>query len=158
MPRIHNEKNTPKNFLYQKFDLKLAPVSPGVLNVCRVLSNTGSNQNNQRTEIYENMSRTLCMHSPSTKLEKQSTNGTYLLQTYTCMKYGTVKLSAMTYTFRCDNEKCKKTLICILTKYDNNDYFGRCEYCHSGRLKWIKNINLFGILKENKIIHKLKRP
>ena len=74
------------------------------------------------------------------------------------MIYGKAILSAMTYTFECDNKKCKKTLICILSKYDETEYFGRCNYCQSGRLKWIKNINLFGILKENKIIHKLKRP
>ena len=67
----------------------------------------------------------------------------------------------MTYTFKCDNKQCKKTLICILSKYDENEYFGRCEYCKSGRLKWIKNIDLFGVLAEKKIITKLnkeKRP
>ena len=67
----------------------------------------------------------------------------------------------MTYTFKCDNKVCKKTLICILSKYDENEYFGRCEYCKSGRLKWIKNIDLFGVLAEKKIITKLnkeKRP
>ena len=74
------------------------------------------------------------------------------------MKYGTVKLSAMTYTFKCDNKKCNKTIICILSKYNDEDYFGRCNYCHSGRLKWIKNINLQEVLREHKIIHKLKRP
>ena len=73
------------------------------------------------------------------------------------MRYGQVDLSAMTYTFKCDNEKCKKSIICIFTNYDQQEYFGRCEYCKSGRLKWIKNIDLFGVLKENKIIHKLKR-
>ena len=67
----------------------------------------------------------------------------------------------MTYTFKCDNKQCKKTLICILSKYDENEYFGRCEYCKSGRLKWIKNIDLFGVLAEKKLItklHKEKRP
>jgi hypothetical protein len=73
------------------------------------------------------------------------------------VKYGSLTLSAMTYTFKCDNEKCKKTLICIMSKYDENEYFGRCEYCKSGRLKWIKNINLLGVLKESKILYKLKR-
>jgi len=73
------------------------------------------------------------------------------------MKYGSLKLSSMTYTFKCDNEKCKKTLICILSKYDKNEYFGRCEYCKSGRLKWCKNIDLFGVLSEGKIIHKLNK-
>ena len=73
------------------------------------------------------------------------------------MKYGSLTLSSMTYTFKCDNEKCKKTLICILSKYDKNEYFGRCEYCKSGRLKWIKNIDLFGVLAEKKIITKLNK-
>ena len=73
------------------------------------------------------------------------------------MKFGSLKLSAMTYTFKCDNKKCNKTLICIMSKYDDNEYFGRCNYCHSGRLKWIKNINLIGVLEEHKIIHKNKR-
>ena len=73
------------------------------------------------------------------------------------MKFGSLKLSAMTYTFKCDNKKCNKTLICIMSKYDNSEYFGRCNYCHSGRLKWIKNINLLGVLEEQKIIHKNKR-
>ena len=68
------------------------------------------------------------------------------------MKYGQLTLSSMTYTFKCDNEKCKKTLICILSKYDD-DYFGRCNYCQSGRLKWIKNICLTGVLKEQNIIY-----
>jgi hypothetical protein len=63
----------------------------------------------------------------------------------------------MTYTFKCDNKECKKTLICILSKYDENEYFGRCEYCKSGRLKWIKNIDLFGVLAKKKIITKLNK-
>ena len=67
--------------------------------------------------------------------------------------YGTVQLSSMTYTFKCDNEKCKKTIICLLSKYNDEDYFGRCNYCHSGRLKWIKNINLQEVLKEHKILY-----
>ena len=73
------------------------------------------------------------------------------------MKFGNLKLSAMTYTFKCDNEKCKKTLICIMSKYDDSEYFGRCNYCQSGRLKWIKNIDLLGVLEEHKIIHKNRR-
>ena len=68
--------------------------------------------------------------------------------------YGQLKLSVMTYTFRCDNKKCEKTIISILSKYDGSEYYGRCNYCHSGRLKWIENINLFGVLIEHKIIHK----
>ena len=72
-------------------------------------------------------------------------------------EFAKVKLTSMTYTFRCDNEKCKKTLICILSKYDGQDYFGRCNYCQSGRLKWIQNIDLLGVLEEQKIIHKNKR-
>ena len=67
-------------------------------------------------------------------------------------KYGQVKLSAMTYTFKCDNKKCEKTIICILSKYNEDEYFGRCNYCQSGRLKWIKNIDLIRILEEQKII------
>ena len=68
-------------------------------------------------------------------------------------KYGSLKLSAMTYTFKCDNEKCKKSIICLMSKYDGQEYFGRCEYCNSGRLKWVKNIDLCGMLKERKIIY-----
>ena len=73
------------------------------------------------------------------------------------MKFGSLKLSAMTYTFKCDNKKCEKTIICILSKYNDDDYFGRCNYCNSGRLKWIKNIDLLGVLEEHKIIHKNRR-
>ena len=73
------------------------------------------------------------------------------------MKFGSLKLTAMTYTFKCDNKKCEKTIICILSKYNDDDYFGRCNYCQSGRLKWIKNMDLIRILEEQKIIfHKRK--
>ena len=68
-------------------------------------------------------------------------------------KFGQMKLSAMTYTFECDNKKCKKRIICLMSKYDGNDYFGRCNYCQSGRLKWIKNICLKGVLKDANIIN-----
>ena len=68
-------------------------------------------------------------------------------------KFGQMKLSTMTYTFKCDNEKCKKSIICLMSKYDNSEYFGNCNYCKSGRLKWIKNIDLFGVLRESKIIY-----
>ena len=44
-----------------------------------------------------------------------------------------------------------------MSKYDNSEYFGRCNYCHSGRLKWIKNINLQEVLREHKIIHTIKK-
>ena len=73
------------------------------------------------------------------------------------MKFGNLKLSAMTYTFKCDNKKCEKTLICILSKYNKNDYFGRCNYCHSGRLKWVQNIDLKSVLEEFNIIHKQRK-
>ena len=73
------------------------------------------------------------------------------------MKFGSLKLTAMTYTFKCDNKKCEKTIICILSKYDDSDYFGRCNYCQSGRLKWIKNIDLISILQEKNMIHKKKK-
>ena len=73
------------------------------------------------------------------------------------MKFGSLKLSAMTYTFKCDNKKCKKTIVCILSKYDNDDYFGRCNYCNSGRLKWIKNIDLKNVLENFNIIHKTRK-
>ena len=73
------------------------------------------------------------------------------------MKFGNLKLSAMTYTFKCDNEKCKKTLICIMSKYNDSEYFGRCNYCQSGRLKWIKNIDLMSVLEEKNMIHKKRR-
>ncbi len=69
-------------------------------------------------------------------------------------KFGSLKLSAMTYTFECNNKECKKRIICLMSKYDNNEYFGRCEYCKSGRLKWIKNICLKGVLKDHNIIYK----
>ena len=70
-------------------------------------------------------------------------------------KIGEIKLSAMTYAFKCDNEKCKKTIICLLRKYED-EYFGRCNYCHSGRLKWIQNIDLKGILNDANIIYRRK--
>ena len=73
------------------------------------------------------------------------------------MKFGNLKLSAMTYTFKCDNKKCEKTLICIMSKYNDSEYFGRCNYCHSGRLKWIKNIDLMSVLEEKNMIHKKRR-
>ncbi len=73
------------------------------------------------------------------------------------MKYGKTNLSAMVYTFKCDNKKCEKSIICILSKYNKDEYFGRCNYCHSGRLKWIKNINLQGVLRDWKIIHTIKK-
>jgi len=73
------------------------------------------------------------------------------------LKYGSLKLSAMTYTFKCDNEKCGKSIICLLSKYDNNEYFGKCNYCSTGKLKWIENINLQSVLKEYKIIHPKKK-
>ena len=73
------------------------------------------------------------------------------------MKYGSLNLSAMTYTFKCDNEKCEKTIICIMTKYDESEYFGRCNYCNSGRLKWIQNINVISMLREQEIIHKHRK-
>ena len=69
-------------------------------------------------------------------------------------KYGSMKLSQMTYTFECDNKKCKKRIICLLSKYDKQEYFGRCNYCQSGRLKWIQNINLKGILHDANIIYR----
>ncbi len=73
------------------------------------------------------------------------------------MKFGNLKLSAMTYTFKCDNKKCEKTLICIMSKYNDSEYFGRCNYCQSGRLKWIKNIDLMSVLEEKNMIHKKRR-
>ena len=63
-------------------------------------------------------------------------------------KYGSLKLSAMTYTFQCDNEKCFKTIVCLMSKYDGSEYFGRCNYCGSGRLKWRKNIDLHDVLQK----------
>jgi len=67
-------------------------------------------------------------------------------------KYGSLKLSAMTYTFRCDNQECKKRIICLLSKYDESEYFGKCNYCGEGRLKWIENIDLQSVLREHMII------
>ena len=71
-------------------------------------------------------------------------------------KYGSMKLSAMTHTFKCDNEKCKKSIICLLSDYNENEYFGMCNYCGLGRLKWIENINLQSVLREHKIIQTKK--
>ena len=73
------------------------------------------------------------------------------------MKFGKTNLSAMVYTFKCDNKKCEKTLICIMSKYNDSEYFGRCNYCQSGRLKWIKNIDLMSVLEEKNMIHKKRR-
>ena len=69
-------------------------------------------------------------------------------------KIGNVKLSSMTYTFKCDNKKCEKSIICLLSKYDNSEFFGVCNYCGLGRLKWIQNINLKGILHDANIIYR----
>ena len=69
-------------------------------------------------------------------------------------KYGQMKLSQMTYTFECNNNVCKKRIICLMSKYDDREYFGRCEYCKSGRLKWIQNIDLKGVLNDANIIYK----
>ena len=68
-------------------------------------------------------------------------------------KYGSLKLSAMTYTFKCDNEKCFRTIVCLMSKYDESEYFGKCKYCGSGRLKWIENIDLHSVLREHMIIN-----
>ncbi len=72
-------------------------------------------------------------------------------------KYGNIKLSSMTYTFECDNEKCSRSIICLLSKYDDSEYFGKCSYCGIGRLKWRKNINLKGVLKDHNIIYQKLR-
>ena len=71
-------------------------------------------------------------------------------------KYGSIKLSSMTYTFKCDNEKCKKSIICLMSKYDGSEYFGKCNYCGNGRMKWIENIDLQNVLKEHMIIQPKK--
>ena len=67
-------------------------------------------------------------------------------------KFAQAKLIAMTYTFKCDNEKCFKTIICLLSKYNGDEYFGRCNYCGSGRLKWMEKVNLQEVYREQKII------
>ena len=72
-------------------------------------------------------------------------------------KIGEIKLSAMTYTFKCDNKKCFKTIVCLMSKYDDSEYFGRCYYCALGKLKWIDNISLYKVLKDHKIIHPKQR-
>ena len=51
-----------------------------------------------------------------------------------------------------DNDKCKKTIVSILSEYKCDEYYGRCDYCGSGRLKWIRNTNLLELLKKHKII------
>jgi len=73
------------------------------------------------------------------------------------MKYSQINLSLMTYTFKCDNKKCEKIIISILSKYDGSEYYGRCKYCNSGRLKLVKNIDLLGVLTEQKILYKKER-
>jgi hypothetical protein len=77
------------------------------------------------------------------------------------MKYSHINLSLMTYTFKCDNKKCEKTIISILSKLVSaaaeTRYYGRCKYCNSGRLKLVKNIDLFGVLTEQKILYKKER-
>mgnify|MGYP001214965961 FL=1 len=73
------------------------------------------------------------------------------------MKYSHINLSLMTYTFKCDNKKCEKIIISILSKHDGPEYYGRCKYCNSGRLKLVKNIDLCGVLIEQKIIQKKER-
>tara|TARA_B100002003_G_C14060693_1_gene510624 strand:+ start:114 stop:365 length:252 start_codon:yes stop_codon:yes gene_type:complete len=73
------------------------------------------------------------------------------------MKYSHINLSLMTYTFKCDNKKCEKIIISILSKLDGPEYYGRCKYCNSGRLKLVKNIDLCGVLIEQKIIQKKER-
>ena len=73
------------------------------------------------------------------------------------MKYSQINLSLMTYTFKCDNKKCEKIIISILSKHDGSEYYGRCKYCNSGRLKLVKNIDLLGVLTEQKILYKKER-
>ena len=41
-----------------------------------------------------------------------------------------------------------------MSKYDDNEYFGKCQYCKSGRLKWVQNVDLKKILNDANIIHK----
>jgi len=52
-----------------------------------------------------------------------------------------LKLSAMTYTFRCDNKKCNKSIVWLMSKYHESGSFARCKYCKSGTLKLIQNID-----------------
>lgn len=75
------------------------------------------------------------------------------------MKYSHINLSLMTYTFKCDNKKCEKIIISILSKLvpAETKYYGRCKYCNSGRLKLVKNIDLLGVLTEQKILYKKER-
>ena len=67
-------------------------------------------------------------------------------------KYGTMQLSAMTVTFKCDNLQCGKSLLMIMCDYDKKEFFGRCNYCGSGRLKWMERVNLQEVYREQKII------
>ena len=41
-------------------------------------------------------------------------------------KYGNVKLSSMTYTFKCDNEKCKKSIISNAPHQENEPLNSEC--------------------------------
>ena len=43
-------------------------------------------------------------------------------------------------------------IVSILSEYKGDEYYGRCDNCGSGRLKWIRNTNLLELLKKHKII------
>ena len=76
---IRYEKNTQKNFPFQKFDLKLDLGSNCICSSSDVYNHSRIRHYSKRTKIYENLSRTLCVCDSSRKLESQTTDGTYLL-------------------------------------------------------------------------------
>lgn len=49
----------------------------------------------------------------------------------------------LTFTFKCD--KCYRVIVCLMSKYSYEEIYGRCYYCDDGRLKYIKNIQLYGL-------------
>jgi hypothetical protein len=59
------EKNTEKNIPFQKSHLKLALNSNSLHDNHNVSNYSRTRHHSKRTKIYENLSRTLCMHSPS---------------------------------------------------------------------------------------------
>ena len=75
------EKNTEKNFPFQKFDLKLDLGSNCICSSSDVYNHSRIRHHSKRTKIYENLSRTICVCDTSKELECQTTDGTYLLST-----------------------------------------------------------------------------
>jgi hypothetical protein len=73
------------------------------------------------------------------------------------MKYGSITLSSMTYTYNCENKKCNNVIVCIMSMHVSPEYLERCKICQSGRMKRgdcaLKDLRV--MLDEKGIIHKL---